>query len=116
MRGLIQRFFMISLMVCFIIAISLGAYSANGGPAWAYWLGNIIRGALITIVGLILMIGSATSIEFVRKLHSLHNPYYEVNNTKRFLWIAVGLLLTLFGGSMFLYTVSQNPNCRYISC
>jgi membrane protease YdiL (CAAX protease family) len=116
MRSLMQRFITICMAISLILGSYLSAYSKNGGPAWAHWLGEVIMDALITIVGLILVIGSATSKEFVRKLYSLHNPNYKIRSRQRFFWIAIGLFCTLFGGYMFIYIVSQDPNCRNISC
>jgi hypothetical protein len=116
MRVFIQRFIIVSLIVCLVLGFSFSTYSKNGGPAWAHWLGHIFTGALTTVVGLTLVIGSATSKEFVRKLYSLHNPNYKIDRSDRLSWIAIGLVMTLFGGYLFISTISQNPNCRNISC
>lgn len=106
----------IVIAISWIFAFSLSAYGKSGGPLWTYWLGDLINSALLCIVGLILMIGSATSTEFVRKIHSLKDPNDEALGALRLIWIIIGFSLILFGGGLFWSMISKDPNCPFVSC
>jgi hypothetical protein len=103
-----------SLIISFLTGLCFRIYSAQGGPAWTYWLSNVIMAAVITLTGLFIIIGNVASANFVRYVYNLKNDRYT--NVKRVFWIFLGILLILFGGYMFSFTILQNINCRFTSC
>lgn len=105
----LQTFLKVSLITAMVLILLAGlglrAYYAQGGPDWAYWLGNILLAVLFTLTGFIIVIGAAMYPDFVRRLYSLRDKRIKISNVKRIGWAVIGFLLALLGILFILVTL-----------
>jgi len=77
-------YFLVTIMILSLfVALSLRAYWLRGGPDWAYYCVEIVLGLLSIITGLVVLVGSVISTEFVRKLYTLENKQFRVTKFRR---------------------------------
>ena len=83
----------LGLVALFIVALCSRAYWILGGPDWTYWLGNIAMESLIVSTGLVLVVGSTTSVKFIQRLYSVDDLGHKISRSKRISWILAGIFL-----------------------
>src|SRR5689334_1716884 len=103
-------FFKMSIGIILAIGFCFRAYSAYTNLVWIFWLGNIVVSLLIACTGLLLVLGSATSIKFFHNLLTLGKASAKFTKIERILWVLIGLFLLLNGGYLFLSNIFQNSN------